>query len=254
MTNFRAVELSPVPLYTQVRESLRERILDGTYPPNARLPAESELSSIFNVSRITVRQALSDLQKEGAIVKIPGKGTFVARPKAYQHLTQLEGFAEAMSRMGHAIVNQVTSHKKVPASSHVAQQLEIPVETPVAEIKRIRHLNREPVSLEITYLPAAIGERLRDEDLENRDIFLILEDDYGLALGHADLRIEAILADDTLAHALQVETGTALLRLERLTYTARGEPLDFEYLYFRGDAFQYRLQIARRPSKPRQTT
>jgi GntR family transcriptional regulator len=110
------------------------------------------------------------------------------------------------------------------------------------------------VSLEITYLPEAIGERLQNEDLASRDIFLILENDYGIALGHADLQIDAMLADDSLARALQVEPGTALLRLERLTHTAAGMPLDFEHLYFRGDAFQYRLQIARRSAEPKQTT
>jgi GntR family transcriptional regulator len=118
--------------------------------------------------------------------------------------------------------------------------------TLITEIKRVRHLNREPVSLEVTYLAHEIGERLRKEDLAGRDIFLILENDYGIALGRADLQIDAMLADDTLAHALRIEQGTAVLRIERLTHAADGTPLDFEYLYFRGDAFQYRLQIARR--------
>ncbi|NVM76328.1 GntR family transcriptional regulator [Duganella sp. SG902] len=247
MTTFRTVELSPVPLYTQVKENLRERILDGTYPAHAKLPAESELSTIFGVSRITVRQALSDLQKEGVIFKIPGKGTFVAKPKAFQQLTQLEGFGEAMSRMGYEIYNQVTSHKAIAATPHVAQQLQVAVGAEVTEIKRIRHLNREPVSLEVTYLAQDIGERLAREDLATRDIFLILENDYGIALGRADLQVDAILADETLAHALRVQQGSAVLRIERLTHRADGAPLDFEYLYFRGDAFQYRLQINRRP-------
>jgi GntR family transcriptional regulator len=122
--------------------------------------------------------------------------------------------------------------------------------TPVGEIRRVRHLNRAPVSLEITYLPEPLGERLRAADLARRDIFLILENDYGIALGHADVRIDAILSDAPTAVALQVEQGSALLRMERLTHTAAGQPLDFEYLYFRGDAFQYRLQIARRPGAP----
>lgn len=246
MPSFRALQSSPLPLYTQVRENLRERILDGTYPPHAQLPAESELGNIFGVSRITVRQALGDLEREGIIIKIPGKGSYVAKPKAYQQLTQLEGFAEAMSRRGYTIRNLVTSHKIVDATPQVAQRLQLPAGALVSEIKRIRHLDREPVSLEVTYLPTNIGERLRHEDLQGRDIFLILENDYCIPLGHADLQIEAVLADDTLTHALQVPAGTALLRIERLTHTEDGRPLDFEYLYFRGDAFQYRLRLARR--------
>jgi GntR family transcriptional regulator len=236
-----------VPLYAQIKEILRERILNGTYKVHQQLPSESEISALFSVSRITVRQALSDLQSEGLIFKIPGKGTFVAKPKAFQQLTQLEGFAEAMSSMGYEIYNKVLDHKLIPATPVVAQKLGLAIDQSVTEIRRVRYLNREPVSLEITYLPEEIGERLRKADLATRDIFLVMENDYGIPLGHADLRIDATLADLHLANHLNIQEGAALLRLERLTHTADGQPLDFEYLYFRGDAFQYRLQIARHP-------
>ena len=82
-------------------------------------------------------------------------------------------------------------------------------------------------------------------DLATRDIFLMLENDCGIALGHADLAIDAALADSDLAQALQVEEGAPIMRIERLTHTADGTPLDFEHLYYRGDAFQYRLRIDR---------
>lgn len=242
--------LSPLPLHAQVRERLRERIHDGSYAVHARLPAESELCALFGVSRITVRQALGDLQKDGLIFKVPGKGTFVAKPKAFQELTQLEGFAQAMARLGHSIRNVVASHATVPASAIVARQLNVASQAPVTEIRRIRHLNGEPLSMEVTYLPQHIGDRLRSADLARRDIFLILENDYGIALGHADLRIDAVLADSALAEALRVQEGAAILRIERLTHSVGADgachPLDFEYLYFRGDSFQYRLQVARR--------
>jgi GntR family transcriptional regulator len=115
----------------------------------------------------------------------------------------------------------------------------------VAQIKRVRLINREPISLEITYLPKAIGERLEKADLVTRDIFLILENDCGMALGHADLAIDAVLADSDLTQALNVEPGSPIMRIERLTHDADGQPLDFEHLYYRGDAFQYRLRIDR---------
>jgi GntR family transcriptional regulator len=251
MTQFRPVEASPIPLYSQVRESVRERITDGTFAAHARLPAEGKMSDIFGVSRITIRQAISDLQKEGVIFKVPGKGTFVSTPKVFQDLSQLEGFAEAMSRKGYEIFNEVISHVTSPAPTRIAEQLGLPSAANVTEIRRIRHINQEPVSLEITYLPEEIGERLRREDLAHRDIFLILERDYSIALGNAELQIGAIAADTGLAAALRVKEGTALLCIERLTRGADGTPLDFEYLYFRGEAFQYRLQIARRNTPQR---
>jgi GntR family transcriptional regulator len=248
MTLFRALEPSAVPLYSQLRERLRERIMDGSYQQGARLPAESEISAIFGVSRITVRQALGDLQKEGIIVKAPGKGSFVARRTPSQDLSRLEGFGEAMSRQGHRIVNRVLSHVDVTASATVAARLQLAPGALVTEVRRVRHLDNEPVSFEVSYLPSDIGKRLRDENLAERDIFLILEADYRIALGHADIQIGAVGADPSLAAALEVAPGAALLRIERLTWSAGGQPLDFEYLYVRGEAFQYELRLPRHSS------
>ncbi|MGH8780130.1 GntR family transcriptional regulator [Paraburkholderia sp.] len=239
------IQLSPPPLYEQIKTALRARILDGTYAPHSRMPSESELCASFGVSRITVRQALGDLQKEGLVFRLHGKGTFVSKPKAFQNVTALQGFAEAMSSMGYEIVNQLRSLRFVQADRRIAERLALPEGARVAEIHRVRLLNREPVSLEVTWVPEALGKRLANADLVTRDIFLILENDCGLALGHADVSIDAILADDELVDALNIEEGGPVLRIERLTHTADGTPVDYEHLYFRGDAFQYRLRVDR---------
>lgn len=239
------IPFAPVPLYNQLKELLRAQILDGTYAPESRMPSESELGDIFQVSRITVRQALGDLQKEGLIFKIHGKGTFVAKPKAFQNVSTLQGLAESMSQLGYEVINQLRSIKFISADSRIAERLQLNEGEKVAEIKRVRLINREPVSLEISYLPKAIGEKLQKSDLITRDIFLILENDLQLNLGHADLAIDAVLADSELTNALNVEEGSPIMRIERLTHTAEGEPLDFEFLYYRGDAFQYRFRIDR---------
>ena len=237
---------SPVPLYTQIRELLRERILGGVYKSHAQMPSENEMVKAFGVSRITVRQALTELQREGLIFRIHGKGTFVAKPKATQDLTRLEGFGEAMSGSGRETYSTVLGHHIVRAGKVVGARLCLPERAEVMQIRRVRHLDGEPISLDVTYVPAAVGERLVREDLARRDIFVILENDYGFPLGAADLCIESVLADGELADALKIEEGSAVLRIERLTSTADGKPLDFEFLYYRGDAFQYRLRIERR--------
>ncbi|MEM5310699.1 GntR family transcriptional regulator [Paraburkholderia sp. JHI869] len=249
MPRTNLVALSPQPLYVQIKDTLRERILNGTYAPHSQMPSEHELCALFGVSRITVRQALGDLQKEGLVFRLHGKGTFVSKPKAFQNVTSLQGFAEAMSSMGYEIVNQLRSFRIIKADRHVAQRLNLPEGAPVAEIHRVRMLNREPVSLELTWVPEALGKRLANADLATRDIFLILENDCGVPLGHADVSIDAILADDDIARALRVEDGSPVLRIERLTLDASGNPLDYEYLYFRGDAFQYRLRVDRQKTR-----
>ena len=240
----QVVPMSSVPLHTQIREIVRRRVLDGTYAPHSQMPSESQMMEAFSVSRITIRQALGDLQKEGLIFKVAGKGSFVAKPKAFQSLSRLQGFGEAMTPSGYETFSQVLSTKRMKASEVVANRLALPIGAPVFEIQRLRYLNREPISVDQSYFPLALGERLAQEDLATRDIFVILENDLGQHLTHADVQIEAISADETLARQLRIAEASPLLRIERLTHAGE-QPIYFEFLYYRGDAFQYRLRIDR---------
>ena len=200
----------------------------------------------YGVSRITVRQALGDLQKESLIFKIAGKGAFVSQARPFQELGRLQGFAEAMEARGHETWNRVLAVEHVSASELVASRLGLPAGAPVTRIERVRHLDRQPVSLDITWVPRALGERLAGADLARRDIFLILENDCATPLGHADLVIDAGLADARLGESLEIAPGAPVLRIERLTHDAAGRPVDYEHLYCRSDNFQYRLRIERR--------
>ncbi|CAO3431408.1 Putative alkanesulfonate metabolism utilization regulator [Azospirillum endophyticum] len=240
-----SVEAVPAALYVRIKDELRTAILNGDLKPYDRLPSESSLRERFSVSRITVRQALGELHKEGLIFTIHGKGSFVSKPKTDQSLTRLQGFAEAMAEAGHEIHNQLLGLEEVPADAQVAERLALAPGSPVTEIRRLRFLNRVPISVDITYVPVEIGQKLAKADLATRDIFLIIENDLGIPLGNADLAIEATAADDELAGRMKIMRGAPLLRIERLTYTADGQPLDFEYLFYRGDAFRYRLTMSR---------
>jgi GntR family transcriptional regulator len=241
------IRLADAPLHAQIKESLRSRILDGTYPPASQMPSEREIGEQFGASRITVRHALGDLLREGLIFTLQGKGSFVSRPRARQDVTSLMGFAESMTPKGYEVVNQLLGLDVIQAESPVSERLQLPTGARVTRIRRLRLLNREPVSLEFTYVPEAVGVRLAQADLITRDIFLILENDCSTPLGHADLTIDAVLADSQLAQALRIDEGAPVMRIERLTHDRDRRPIDFEYLYFRADAFQYRLVINRHP-------
>ena len=234
------------PLYDQVYQSLLQQIVNGFYPIHQQLPSENELSEQFDVSRITIRQALNRLQLEHLVYKIQGKGTFVSAPKTFQNISQLQGFAEAMSNLGHEVFNIVKSFRFIAATPKIASKLKISLNSTVAEIKRIRLLDHKPVSFELTYLPENIGLMLQPIDLATRDVFLALEEDLSIALGHADLSIDATLADEELSELLQIDRNAPLLRVERLTHDAQGHPIDFEYLYFSAESFQYRLRVDRK--------
>ncbi|WP_241674417.1 GntR family transcriptional regulator [Candidatus Methylobacter oryzae] len=240
-----AIHPVPGPLYARIRDELRVQIVSGNYQPHQKLPSESELISRYEVSRITVRQALGELEKEGLLFKVAGKGMFVSKPKPFQDLARLQGFAEAMSQHGYEVYNRLVGLNFLPVAAELTQRLGLAKGLPVTELRRVRHLNREPVSFDISYLGSHLGERLAKEDLASRDMFLILENQYGIPLGFADLAIDAVLADAETAELLQIAKDTPILRVERLTHGRDGAPLVLEYLYCRTDNFQFRLRINR---------
>jgi GntR family transcriptional regulator len=240
------IQTTAASLHARIREALRERILEGTYPILTRLPSESELGVMFGASRITVRQALANLQRDGLIFTLQGKGSFVSRPKAYQNVSSLAGFAESMAALGHEVLNQLLDLKFVPADPQVMERLQLPDNVTVTEIRRVRLLNREPVSVELTYVDEPLGRILAQSDLISRDIFAIIENDCATPLGHADLKIDATVADDELSRALRIDIGAPVMHIERLTHDLSGRPIDFEHLYFRSDNFQYHLRIDRK--------
>jgi GntR family transcriptional regulator len=236
---------SPQPLYLQIKEVLKQRILDGVYRPHQKLASENELMAAFGVSRITVRQALRDLHNEGLVFSAQGKGTFVSKPKATQSLESLQGFEESMLAAGFAASSKLLSAAPRRPPKDVATALQLGRKEDVVEIKRVRYLNREPVSIDVSYFPADIGARLIGRDLA-RDLFPMLENELDVPLGHADVKIGASAPDADAQRLLKVGPGDPLLKVERLTYDAAGRPVDFEYLLIRGDAYQYQFRIHRR--------
>jgi GntR family transcriptional regulator len=171
----------------------------------------------------------------------------VAQPKEKptQELARLQGFAEAMEQQGYSARNRVVGIASVAANEALAERLGVAIGSSVTEIRRVRYLDAAPISFDITYVKPEVGKRLAREDLEGRDIFLILEQDYGIPLGHGDQCIQAMVADEELAHRLKVAAGAPVLYVERLAYTRDGEPLEFDYVYYRGDQFRYRLRMDR---------
>lgn len=236
---------SPLPLYVRIRDSLRRQILEGHYRVHERLPSENAMMKSFGVSRITIRQALRDLHNEGLVFSAQGKGTFVSKPKAVQNVQRLEGFGEAMAAQGYEASARVLSIQQLRAPKTVVASLDLSPGDDAVEVKRVRYLNREPVCIENSYFPLDIGRQLFSLELSG-DIFPMLENLFGIPLGGADIGLDAILADEEAQQYLNLQTGDAILRVERLTHNRDGRPIDFEYLCYRGDAFKYQFRIDRK--------
>jgi GntR family transcriptional regulator len=234
------------PLYAVLEAQIAEGIAGGEFPVGSQIPTEDELIARFAVSRTTVRKAIQNLSDRGLIEIRRGTGTFVAQPRITQELTELTGFVEDMEALGHAASARLIDQAVVPADADVAEHLALAIGTRVMRIRRVRLANGVGVSLDETYLPLVIGEKVITHDLAIEPIFAILEQRYGIALTDADYQLEAISADPDVAAALDIEVGSPIFRIERTSYTTGERPIDYEKLYYRGDLIRFRTRLARR--------
>ena len=233
------------PLYLQIKETLKNHILDGEYDIGDRLPSENKLRAAFGVSRDTVRQALQALQDDQLIESIHGKGHFVCRAKAVQNLGRLQGLRESVAASGLEVRSKVLGAGECPADARVAEVFGVALGAPIFELRRVRFINRQPASLDVSYFRPEIGQRLLQYDLAGRDVFDILENDLAIPLRAAEITIEIGEASDDLRQALRMKSAEPVLRIERTTLTFDGDPLDFEYIYARGDCYQFRVRVPR---------
>ncbi|MER5254526.1 MULTISPECIES: GntR family transcriptional regulator [unclassified Streptomyces] len=217
----------------QLADLLRHQVRTGGFPSGV-LPLEGTLGSDYHVSRNTVRQALDLLRTEGLLERQPGVGTVVVAEKYPHGLNRLQGLAETLHEHGD-VTNEVRTVGPVPAPAPVARRLGLVEHTDVLYIERLRRLNGLPLSLDLTYVPMDIGSGLIGCDLENTDVFRLLETLTGQSLGTAEITLEAVNADVHSAAVLEAPRGVAVLMLERLTSLADGRPVDLEFIRFRGD-------------------
>ncbi|GAA1415325.1 GntR family transcriptional regulator [Streptomyces thermospinosisporus] len=229
----------------QLADLLRHQLLSGVFADGV-LPHESVLAADYGASRNTVRQALDLLRAEGLVQRQPGVGTVVVARKYPHGLDRLMGLAETLREHGQ-VTNEVRTMGPVPAPAPVAGRLGVPPGSDVLYIERLRRLNGLPLSLDLTYIPLDIGTALLGADLENTDVFRLLEAVAGQPLGHAEITLEAVTADTHSAAVLEAPHGAAVLMLERLTHLADGRPVDLEFIRFRGDRITMSGLLRRSP-------
>jgi GntR family transcriptional regulator len=237
---------SALPLYAQLEAALAAEIAAGLLEQGGQLPPEESLVQRFEVSRTTVRQAVQRLITRGLVEIRRGKGTFVARPKLTQELTALTGFVEDMTALGRHPTARLLDKKIITAPERVAHQLALRAGAEVVRIRRVRLADGAPVSFDETYLPRAIGEKVMNDDLEAEPIFALLEAKYGIPLVEAEYRLEAVVAKGSIARAIGVEVGSPIFLIERTSFAAKGRPVDYEKLYYRGDQIRFVTRLPRR--------
>jgi GntR family transcriptional regulator len=222
----------------QLADLLRRQVLGGAFGGGA-LPHEDKLVAEYGVSRNTVRQALDLLRAEHLVERVPGLGTVVVGQKYPHGLDRLMGLAETLHPHGR-VTNEVRALGPVRAPGPVAARLCLRPGEDVLYLERLRRLDGVPLSLDLTYIPMDLGVGLLGADLENTDVFRLLEELSGRPLGTAEITLEAVSADLHSAAVLEAPRGAALLMLERLTHLSDGRPVDLEFVRFRGDRITMR--------------
>lgn len=255
--NWGAIRLnrnSPVPLYYQLVEQIRESVRVGNLTEGAQLPAERDIAERVGISRMTVRQALAFLDREGTLAVQRGIGTFVAAPKLRFDALHLVGFAEETMRQGGAVVSRVIELGVVRPPAPVATALRLPASESAIKVVRLRATGDDALLLETSYLPADRCAGLEHENLETHSLYALLETRYGLPLARATQTVEANVADEFEANLFRIGVAAPVLIVEGVTYTTNDDPIECFRAVYRADRVSLALESRRAPMSGMETS
>lgn len=235
---------SPVPLYYQLAEMLRANIAAGHYDGDGLFPSERELVERYGISRMTARQALSELVREGLIIREQGRGSSVVKPRIQDQLRHLTSFTEDMQLRGLPTRAKIIDLRIVTDES-VALKMDIDPSEEFVRLQRIRFVKDEPIALQTAFVRHHFCPNLVEQGFINESLYKTLEERYGLRLGRALQTIGAKLSDKYDKDMFGVDIGQAMLSLERLTYLVDGEPIEYVRSTYRADLFRFTVELQR---------
>lgn len=234
---------SDAPVHVQIEEQLAERIASGELHTGERLPPERDLARDLNVSRMTVRQALSSLASRGLLERGVGRGTFVASRKVDHDLTRVAGFSEQLARQGLKPGAKIMDVSETPANWRISAALEIAATAPVVRIQRLRLADGVPMALEDSWFPGDRFPGFVDHDLHG-SLYSLMRDVYDAAPVRAVERLEPVLARAHEARALDVPARAPLMLVERTAYAGDGTPVEFAHDRYRGDRARFLVRVS----------
>lgn len=221
---------SAVPLYQQIKQNLLHDIQSGVLTPGTHLPSERQLVEQLGVSRITVRQALSELVQEGYLYTQPSKGFFVAEQTQPYELNVLLSFTAVARERGLTPGSRIVEASLIPASPALAQQLLVPLGAEVVSLVRLRLINGQAVRVEHVWLPHERCPGILKYDLNQESLYAIMHDKYDLSLVHAHTTIRARLASAQEREWLELADPDAVVTVDQLTYAQDGRPVELSLM------------------------
>lgn len=236
------------PAYAQIYKVLKRELIEGEYAVGTLIPPEPELEKRFGVSRTTVRRAVELLAREGFIKTQRGLGTVVLDYKTKQNLNLITSMSETLRRKGFVVEPKSMYVDVVPASLHIAEDLELPEGELVARVQRIQLADGHPIAIMKNYIPAVKVPGIENHMDEIKSLYQYLEDRYDISIETAHDRISARSADFSEAQMLDIPVGTALLYMRRICY-AGGRPVCADRLSIVGDKYELEVNMVGRDKR-----
>ncbi|KRO00425.1 GntR family transcriptional regulator [Companilactobacillus kimchiensis] len=230
-----------VPVYIQIHNEIRKEIESGKWAVGERIPSERQLSQDFDVSRMTLRQAIQTLVDEGILQRQVGSGTYVASSKVQEKMSGTTSFTEITEGQGKKPSSKTVSYHVADPSISEIEKLKLHEGSQVLRMERIRYADQQPICFEVATIPIEIVNSLNKKDITS-SLYKALEDKAGLKLGDATQTVSAILASEKIANFLNVKRGSAVLRVRQITTLDDDRPFEYVRSQYAGDRFEFYLE------------
>jgi GntR family transcriptional regulator len=235
---------SPMPLYLQARELLEERIQSGHYQVNQKIPSENELSIEFGISRMTLRQVVKWLERDGFLYTIQGKGTYVAKPKITAETENGTGIIEqlGMIEVNLGCTNQVLEIESYSCPPSLQKIMGLETTDKVYRLEMLGQVNEEPLWVGISYIPQKFCPQMEVEKLKAAWTVDLLRETFGLVPSIIEQTIEAVSATKEDAQALNVKKGHPLLSCTIKRFTKDMQVYEYCSKMYLGEKVKLRIR------------
>ena len=233
---------SRIPVYVQVMDLIIAKIEGGVLREEMKLPSERELCETYDVSRTTVRQAISELERDGYVDTYKGRGTYVTSKRFNQDMSSLYGYTESMRQLGKTISTKLLDFEKVKCNEHIARKMQCAEGTDILYFTRVRYADNEPMMVVTTHLLSERFPGFDSKRLVNESLYAMLTDIYNVVFTEARETLRSVRVRSDVTELLQVEKNAPCMRIDRYTYE---KDTIFEYAVgiARGDKFEYNITL-----------
>lgn len=233
--------MSSLPVYIQIHDKIKADIEHGVWKIGDKLPTERELATQFNVSRMTLRQAIQPLSDEGILERKIGSGTYVAGKKVQERMIGTTSFTDSMLSQNRIPSSRTISYYTAKPSSSEMEKLNLKENEQIIRMERVRFADDLPICFEVASVPYSLVSQYSKTEITH-SFYNTLEEKGDNKIGHANQTISAMLASEQIAEYLKIKRGDAVLRLRQITYFENGIPFEYVRTQYVGNRFEFYLE------------